>query len=107
MNPAGFLSPRLRTLLDCCLVLLLILLITAQGQPVQAQTRLQPLAAGGLATGPLPAPQTAAAILGLPGESPSSGLTSLDNNTLAALIAAENAALTLPQYWINLPVITR
>ena len=38
---------------------------------------------------------------------PSPGADPLDNNTLAAMIAAENAALTLPQYLTGLPIITR
>ena len=41
------------------------------------------------------------------GIDPISNQAVLDNNTLAAMIAAENAALTAPQYFIDLPLIIR
>jgi hypothetical protein len=37
----------------------------------------------------------------------SSPTAPLDNITLAAVIAAENAALTLPQYLTDLPIVNR
>jgi hypothetical protein len=39
------------------------------------------------------------------GKSPNQPL--LDSNTLAAMIAAENAALTSPQYLLELPMVVR
>jgi hypothetical protein len=44
---------------------------------------------------------------GAVGAPPSSVSAALDDNTLAAMIAAENAALSLPVYFVDLPVITR
>jgi hypothetical protein len=44
---------------------------------------------------------------GAVGAPPSSVSAALDDNTLAAMIAAENAALSLPVFFVDLPVITR
>jgi hypothetical protein len=93
MSAGEFPSRRLRMLLDALLVLILLLLIAgrnpgAQNTVAQAQAVYsQPAPAGAL-----PAPDN---------------LPALDNHTLAAMIAAENAALTLPQYLLELPLLTK
>jgi hypothetical protein len=106
MNAVDSPSRRLRTLLDCLLILLLILVLSAQDQLVLGQVR-QPLSAGAQAADSSLFPSPALVDQGLANEPQPAGQAPQDNNTLAAMIAAENAALTLPQYLVGLPVVTR
>jgi hypothetical protein len=98
-------SRRLRAILDGLLILLLALLLTARDSRAQAQVRDQAPAshAAGFQSVPLPAriPAESASA----DHSPAEGTPELDNNTLAAVIAAENAALTPPQYLLDLPLV--
>jgi hypothetical protein len=97
----------IRLILDGILLLSVILAVIAYRQPSQAsvepQTQpqtVQVVSASGLSqenTAPIPSLET----------DPITNSVTLDNNTLAAMIAAENAALTPPQYMTGLPVITR
>jgi len=99
-NPLAF--RRLRTILDCILITLLILIAIANYLPVQARPEQRPPTGGVMIADPLP----------LSNPSPVSDESTLDqflldDTTLAAMIAAENAALTPLQYFINLPVVIR
>jgi len=89
---------RLRLLLDCILILLVILIASGNKLGVRAEIR-QPSAPASrmMAFDQAGEPSSAA------GEQPSPAL--IDNNMLAAMIAAENAALTPPQYLSSLPLI--
>lgn len=93
---------RFRIILDCTLVLLVILIaganfLSGQARPEadsaaqQAQVSAAPPLSGAGLENALPAPASAA----------------LDNNTLAAMIAAENAALTPPILFTDLPLVIR
>ncbi len=109
MNAGTIPSPRLRALLDLILAVALVLLLVLTARDSRAQARAQrslPDAAP-LAVAPGPLPQTGPPVNSLAAEPPGSGLPSLDANTLAAVIAAENAALMLPMYGTHLPVITK
>jgi hypothetical protein len=82
-------SSRWRAILDGVLILLLALALTARDDNAQAQARDRAAARD----------QALARYEAAP--------VVLDNNTLAAMIAAENAALTLPQYLLDLPLVHR
>jgi hypothetical protein len=87
---AHTLNARLcRAILDGVLILLLALALAARDEGAQAQARYQ--AAAGQTQVLYHAPAGPA----------------LDNNTLAAMIAAENAALTQPQYLLDLSLMHR
>ena len=99
MNADTFPSRRFRTLLDCLLVLILLLLIGAQGPRASGQG-----AAGVIKDQPAPM----AAIEALPGAlSQAANLPTADNKTMASVFAAEMSALTLPEYMLSLPLLTR
>lgn len=100
-------SPRIRNILDAGLILLLLLAISAHGQGAARQPAAQRLPSQALAPESAAATHLAAPLPRLAGENIVAPQTPADDNTLAAMIAAENAALTLPQYWIVLPLITR
>jgi biopolymer transport protein ExbD len=98
---------RLRLVMDIFLVLAVIIALTAYLRPSTASAQL-------------PTQSQAASSQDSPGLSMQdqpvalaldtdviTGTVILDNETLAAVIAAENAALTQPQYVITLPVIIR
>jgi len=98
---------RFRLILDGILVFALIVAIFLSIQPTKADAELQASA--------LSAEAVSSRALQLDGRQvepsasdnpPIEGVT-IDNNTLAALIAAQNAALTPPQYLIGLPIIQR
>lgn len=93
---------RLRTILDCILISLLILVAISNYMAVQARPEQQPPAGGVLIADPIPLSNPSSA-------SDNSTLDHflLDDTTLAAMIAAENAALTPLQYFVNLPVVIR
>ncbi len=107
MTTRAFLNRRFRTILDCSLVLLLILISLPSERPIQARTRSQPPPRDAYtleSTGPSnrnPAIQAPAS------SDPPLELAPQDDNQLAAMIAAENAALTLVNIPIYLPAITR
>ncbi len=107
MTARAFPSRRFRTILDCSLVLLLILISLPGERPIQARARSQPLPRDAYALEPSgpsnrnPASQAPAS------SDPPAELAPQDDNQLAAMIAAENAALTLVNIPIYLPAITR
>lgn len=102
MNTQPLPFRRLRTIFDCVLVTLLILFVVTKYLPVQARSEPRPPAAQVMAAGrgalsdPIPASANAARDRAL-----------LDATTSAAIIAAENAALTLPYFSLNLPAVIR
>ena len=100
-----FLSRRFRTILDCCLILALILLLSAEDFPAQAKTSNQHYTKDAIVTEMMILSNDSPATDILTGVNPSLDLAQLDDNTLAAMIAAENAALTASQYLLSLPVI--
>ena len=87
---------RLRLALDCILILLVILIASGNRLGVRAEPdRQAPTASMDLVMNPV-----------APGSSPAEDLPALlDNNPLAAMIAAENAALPPPLYFSSLPLI--
>ena len=107
MTTNGIPFRRLRMMLDCTLIFLLILIVIANYLPVQAKTRYQPFAPDAINAEAITLSNHGAENLGLASVNPSHDLVLPDNNLLAAMIAAENAALTLPQYFIDLPMISR
>lgn len=107
MSAVGSPTRRLRLLLDCYLVLLLILAISAQDQRVLGQAGRQPMTAGRQADDSSLFSSPAAVDMGQAVEPLPPDQVTLDNKTLAAMIAAENAALTPPQNLLDLPVVTR
>ena len=102
MNVALTHSQRLRAILDCILIALLALLAILTHQPAQAMPGQQPPARVVQVAASIPhsIPASADARSGL-------ALSPLDDITLAWIIAAENAALTAPQYMLNIPIVTR
>jgi hypothetical protein len=107
MNAGQAPSRRNRLILDGSLVLLLILLLCANGALVQAKRAL-PLAAQASATIETTAiPDHDLSIATPESDNPAPATVLLDNTTLAAVSAALMAALTPPQYLLDLPVITR
>lgn len=107
MNARPLLLRRLRLVLDGLLVCLIVVLAIAYHQPARAGDAYQASAA-------VPSAVDSAALMDI--QSATSRVAStnpfleqplLDNNTLAEIIAAENAALTLPQYLVDLPIISR
>lgn len=101
MSANRFTFQRLRIILDCTLVVLLILLVSAGYLTAQARSRVSAPAADSLSSGP---PLTSD---DLAGAQPAAASSALDDDTLAAVIAAENAALTPPSYFTELPLVTR
>ena len=98
---------RFRTILDGCLIIFVMLLLIANVHQVLA-------GGASLSSNPgIPVVQsTAISIRGhtdkdLVGSDPVPNLMVLDNNTLAAMFAAENSALTSPQYLSDLPLIIK
>jgi hypothetical protein len=89
-----------RIAFECALVVLAILIATFV--PGQAGSEARS-AARELLVSDVP-PLAEASVAGAP---PASVSPALDDNTLAAMIAAENAALTPLVYFVDLPVVTR
>jgi len=105
MIKSRMLLEHVRILLDCLLILILLLVLapTAQGalvKPVQSASVIaEPIAEW-------PADiSTNIANLSLERALYSPGQVTLDNATTAAMFAAENAALTLLQYNLGLPLV--
>jgi hypothetical protein len=91
---------RFRTILDCSLVLLLILAAIPGERRSQARAGAQPLPREGYAlesTNPSANQEPAR-------NAPSEELAPQDDNLLAAMIAAENAALTMLNTVIDVPL---
>jgi ABC-type enterobactin transport system permease subunit len=101
MNARTTLIRHWRAILDCLLIVLIILVAGAAHLPVQAGPAMQgqtlqiqagdALAATGLSLENTQAPAA----------------PQLDNNTLAGIIAAENAALTEAIFFNDLPFVVR
>ncbi len=88
---------RIRGILDGILVVLLILSAGWSFRQVEAQSgRPEPPAP---AAAPLPADQ--------PAEGPESEQSLIDTKILAGMIAAENAALTPPLFFVDVPFVVR
>jgi hypothetical protein len=92
MNPSTAVH-RLRWILDLVLILLFLLVCLGETPPVLARIESR-------------GPELAAPIAFSNQELPV-GLIALDPNAQAALIAAENSALTEPIFWVDLPLIVR
>ena len=91
---------RLRLALDVILILLMILIASGNRLAVRAGSAGHTVTAGQPAPvgEPMMAPKAAS-------RNAQSAATLIDNNTLAEVIAAENAALTPPLYFSDLPLI--
>jgi len=101
MNSRTILTRRWRAILDCILILLILLVASAKYLNAQASSAAQASPQQFLAIAPLPAD-------GLDLQSTQTpALPELDNKILAQIIAAENAALTLPLYLSELPFLVR
>jgi hypothetical protein len=107
MTPKDIIVRRMRLILDGLLVLALILAITLSSYPTKANAELQTPASNTqpVSTQALHSQDTL--VEPLAGSNPLTDGVTIDNNTLAAIIAAQNAALTPPQYMIGLPIIQR
>jgi len=106
MTAKRFNPSRLRTILDCLLLLAVILVAIGKIHTVQANAENQAIEQRTSMESSLDGLQQNSSSAQVIGEN-SSPAAPLDNNTLAAIIAAENAALTLPQYLTDLPIVTR
>ena len=106
MTAKRFNPSRLRTILDCLLVLAVILVAIGNIRTVQANAEHQAIEQGAPMESSQAGSQQNSITAQAAGEN-SSPAAPLDNITLAAMIAAENAALTLPQYLTDLPIVTR
>jgi hypothetical protein len=97
---------RFRLILDCVLVLAVILAIFTYRQPRQANAEplAQPQELSASSTQEIQQQTVGTATLTETEQSDSSII--LANETIAAVIAAENAVLTPPLYMADLPVIT-
>jgi len=107
MISKGSMLRRVRLILDGILVLALVLAVILSSHPTQAN--VEPPASALNAEALSSQALHAAGNLVEPAASdnpPVEGVT-IDNNTLAVLIAAQNAALSSPQYLIGLPIIQR
>jgi hypothetical protein len=96
---------RLRAILDVLLILLLALALSGREDRAQAQARYQArqARAAGLERASLPGDLAQEAALAAPAAPPAA--VELDNNTLAAMIAAENATLVEAQFSLDLPLV--
>ena len=98
---------RIRLILDCFLLVAMILVVIARIHPIQASagTQSSPLVILAEISQGLTERSQASQM-----DDVTQAITSSvprDDYTLAALMAAENAALTSPQYLTGLPIITR
>lgn len=93
---------RLRIILDCTLVILFFLTVSASYLSAQARIEARSSARGTLVSDPVPMTNK-----GLESLQPVPAFPELDNSTLAAMIAAENAALIPPVHFTDLPLVTR
>ncbi len=94
-------------ILDCTLLVAMILVVMVGFHPILANTATQQLSRTIL----IESSQDLSAQLQLNGPTEvTQAITNsntTDNNALAALMAAENAALTASQYLSDLPIITK
>jgi hypothetical protein len=97
-NPSPY--RRVRVILDCILVVLVILIAGANFLSGQARPEPNLTKPGGLVSSGPPLSR-----LDLESPPPAPASPALDNNTLAAVIAAENAALTPPIHFLDLPLV--
>lgn len=102
MSPNPLPYRRLRIILDCVLVVLVILIAGANYLSGQASPEAASAAGEALVARGLPLSEA-----DLPSDQPEPAMSMLDNNTLAAMIAAENAALTPPIHFTDLPLVLR
>jgi hypothetical protein len=99
---------RFRTILDCSLILLLILIALTSERPIQAKVGFQPMPGNTYVDIPSNLARPNALKPGPVNADHPAELAPQDDNTLAAMIAAENAALNLPNTTLlYLPVINR
>jgi hypothetical protein len=98
IKPPATTYRKLRVVLDCILILLVILV--ASGNRLAARAELDRQNPSLSRVGVV---DQAEEMSSPTGEQPAPAL--IDNNTLAAIIAAENAALTPPLYFSTLPLI--
>jgi hypothetical protein len=91
-----------RVILDCVLVVAVILAVFTYHQPSQANAVTQSTVSGEVNSGP----QKESGPGSLIETEVLSGTVILSNEMIAAVIAAENAALTPPQYLTDLPIIS-
>ena len=93
---------KLLRVMDCMLILLVLLIVIGDPSITRADSELP----GGIS---VPANGGSALAAGSPVNSLNTMpvVAPLDDNTLAAVIAAENSALTPPIYFVDLPLISR
>jgi hypothetical protein len=102
MSAHGFTRRRWRLLLDCVLITLALLSAAVHFLPVAAKP--DPRQSAGMAA--VTAPADPGDLDGVVSSSTASE-TPLDNELLAAMIAAENATLTGANYFLDLPLARR
>jgi hypothetical protein len=98
---------RIRLILDALLVLAVVLAIFTYRQSGQANAGLQSQPKAALSDNTWDTQAQSISSMPISGTEVIGNSIILDNETVAAVIAAENAALTPPQYLTSLPVITR
>ncbi len=108
MSPIAFASKRSRTILDCSLILLLILILISSSRSTPATARSQALPGGVFSLETASLSRADDASPGPGSTDPPAQLAPVDDNLLAAMIAAENAALSvLNSILVYLPEIAR
>ena len=107
MKPRTIELRRWRIILDCVLVLLVVLLAVAGYRPARAGDDRQAFSVSAPVADSTALRDSQSATARASSVNPSPDQPLLDNNTLAEIIAAENAALTLPQYLVDLPMVSR
>ena len=107
MKPTPIRFKRFSFILECLLVALIMILAAAFNHQVLAGNQSNPSNQDPSAV------QLAPFSPGIPinedtvGSAPPLNRVALDNTTLAAVLAAENAALTSPQHLVDIPFISR
>lgn len=96
---------RIRLILDGLLVLMVFLAIISYHGPIQVNAEQQSQTVSGSSVQDFGQPIADTSVL--TGTEITSSVVILDNETIAAVIAAENVALTPPQYLTTLPIATR
>lgn len=107
MTSKGISFRWIRLILDCFLLVAVILVVLARIHPNQAGAGTQSFQQAIMAASPQSLAELSQAGQVDDTTQVITGSVQLDDNTLAALMAAENAALTPPQFMTGLPIVTR
>jgi hypothetical protein len=100
-------SHRVRLILDAVLVLLVVVAVFNYRQPRQVLAEQASHTQTALVNNPLSYELEMAGTTVITETKVASNTVVLDNETIAAMIAAENTALTPPQYMTSLPFLAR